>query len=309
MSYNGGSSWKLVSPPTNFRYSQCNTCPAGASLEECSLHLHGPTSWFAPEGPHPNVYSVESAPGVILSTGNVGAHLDFHPDADCTYISRDGGETWQDIAPNTAIYEVGSTGGTVVMASHRSEGPTDEVQFSLDQGACFHKVKLPQSMLVENIRVDSERASNVFLIIGTACVKSSTHPDCSFTGGSNPPGLMYAIDLPDVVGGDWRVCDIGKDSEDYENFTFKGGACILGAQRTMQRRSAEKFCADPPSWNPSVEKGNDCQCTYEDVECEFGYERKDNKTCTPMKQVDLNEACPVGCVSILCCPLEHAIIR
>jgi hypothetical protein len=32
----------------------------------------------------------------------VGAHLDFSPDADCTYLSRDGGLTWEDVADQTS---------------------------------------------------------------------------------------------------------------------------------------------------------------------------------------------------------------
>ena len=30
-----------------------------------------------PAGPRPNVYSHESAPGLLIATGNVGAHLNF----------------------------------------------------------------------------------------------------------------------------------------------------------------------------------------------------------------------------------------
>ena len=288
---NGGSSWELISPPQSFRHSQCNTCTPGSSLEDCSLHLHGPTSWLAPEGPHPHFYSVQSAPGVMLATGNVGSQLNFHPDADCTYMSRDGGKSWFDIADNTAIYEMSSSGGTVVMAAHRSEGPTNEIAFSLDQGSCFHTVKLSQSMLVENIRVASDCESNIFYVTGSACIKSALHPDCTFDGGSNAQGMLYVIDLPKLLGDDWKECDTSDRSSDYEKWDFNG-KCILGTQRNLLRRSSESFCANPKCKRPKIEVKEACKCTVKDVECEFGYKRATNDTCIAMQDVDIESACP-----------------
>jgi len=285
---NGGSSWDLISPPQSFRHSQCNTCTPGSSLKECSLHLHGPTSWLAPEGPHPHFYSLKSAPGLMLATGNVGSQLNFHPDADCTYMSRDGGDSWFDVADNTAIYEISNSGGTVVMASHRSEGPTNEISFSLDQGSCFHKVKLSQSMLVENIRVASDGESNIFYIIGSACIKSSSHPDCTFDGGSNAQGMLYVIDLPKLVGDEWKQCDINKD---YEKWDFNGN-CILGSKRSLSRRTSGSFCVNPMSKSPQVEVTESCTCTLNDVECEFGYIRTGNDTCMRIQDVTIENACP-----------------
>lgn len=288
---NGGSSWNLIQPPQSFRHSQCNTCTPGSSLEECSLHLHGPTSWLAPEGPHPHFYSVQSAPGIMLATGNVGSRLNFHPDADCTYMSRDGGATWFDIADNTAIYELSNSGGTVVMASHRSEGPTNEIAFSLDQGSCFHKVKLSQSILVENILVAPDCESNIFYVIGSACVKSGSHPDCTFDGGSSAQGMLYVLNLPKLIGKDWKDCDTSPESKDYEKWDFYGN-CVLGSKRTLLRRTAGTFCANPKCKRPSVETKEACQCTLNDVECEFGYERISNDTCSQIQDVTIENACP-----------------
>lgn len=117
ISLNGGANWAPVAPPASYRWAVCNTCKPGAPADQCRLHLHGPTSWFAPEGergssriqaqrgrsrgaahgatppalaltsrrrlplppagPRPNFYSHEAAPGLVIATGNVGAHLDF----------------------------------------------------------------------------------------------------------------------------------------------------------------------------------------------------------------------------------------
>lgn len=53
LSLNGGGDWQPLSRPERFTNPQCNTCKAGAPDSQCRLHLHGPTSWFAPEGAPP----------------------------------------------------------------------------------------------------------------------------------------------------------------------------------------------------------------------------------------------------------------
>ena len=302
VSFNGGGSWEAVPPPASFRYGHCNTCAPGAPADQCSLHLHGPTSWYAPEGPHPNFYSLPTAPGLVIATGNVGPHLDMSPDADCTWMSRDGGVTWEDVAENTAIYEIGNHGGVVVLAAHQSEGPTDAVTFSLDGGACFHRVQLPEPMLVENIRVAPGGNSHVFVVHGSACLKTKLHPECGFTGGAVPPGKLYAIDLQEMMGTDWRECSTAPDSKDYETWVVpREGQCLLGVKKTLHRRSKDAFCVNPAGWNPLAPAVPDeaCQCSVPaDTECEFGYVRSSSgsggnaSACEPMRDVGAQEACP-----------------
>lgn len=291
-SKNGGATWDLIAPPEEYRHTQCNTCAPGSTRESCALHLHGPTSFFAPEGQHPNFYSIKSAPGLVVSTGNVGAHLNFQQDADCTYVSRDGGQTWTDVAPYTAMYEIGPSGGTIVMAKHRSEGPASEVQFSLDQGACFHTIKLSKALLVENIRVGSGDESDTFYVYGSVCSKIED-PLCTFEGGSTAQGIMFVVRLADMVADDWKACDTGASSASYEEYDF-GGACLLGRKRTMRRRTAagDDFCANPSGFKQRVVPKDPCQCTLADVECEFGYIRASDKLCVPMEDFSSVSACP-----------------
>ena len=35
-----------------------------------------------------------------MAVGNTGEFLEFAADAMCTWLSRDGGATWEDVAPN-----------------------------------------------------------------------------------------------------------------------------------------------------------------------------------------------------------------
>lgn len=59
---------------------QCEACPCLKGLG------------FA--GKMPALHSHLAAPGLVMAVGNVGEYLDFAADATCTFLSRDGGETW-----------------------------------------------------------------------------------------------------------------------------------------------------------------------------------------------------------------------
>jgi hypothetical protein len=50
------------------------------------------------------------------------------------------------------IYEYGDHGGLLLLASHETEGPADSLTFSLDQGACWHTIRLQEAIDIQNIR-------------------------------------------------------------------------------------------------------------------------------------------------------------
>ena len=64
--------------------------------------------WCA--GSRPSFYSHHGAPGVVLAVGNSGETLDLAADDVCTWLSTDAGLTWQDVADQPNIYEVGDQG-------------------------------------------------------------------------------------------------------------------------------------------------------------------------------------------------------
>ena len=54
-----------------------------------------------------------------MATGNTGDYLDFAADTTCTWLSHDGGATWQDVLNFPGIYEYGDHGGIILMAPHQ----------------------------------------------------------------------------------------------------------------------------------------------------------------------------------------------
>ena len=80
----------------------------------CSLHLqmysHN-TQMFAPP------YSQESAIGIVMAVGSIGQRLQVERGArKGTFLSRDGGLTWSEIAMIPLIYEFGDHGGLLLAA-------------------------------------------------------------------------------------------------------------------------------------------------------------------------------------------------
>ena len=50
--------------------------------------------------------------------GNIGTYLYDRDDEVNTYLSRDAGLSWQEVAKGSFIYEMGDHGGLVVMAAN-----------------------------------------------------------------------------------------------------------------------------------------------------------------------------------------------
>lgn len=88
ISFNKGGSWVPLKAPKMDSQNKVIKC----DKFECSLHLHG----FS-HTEYPPFYSLESAIGLLLGVGNVGASLDYRQDNVNTYFSRDGGLTWIEV--------------------------------------------------------------------------------------------------------------------------------------------------------------------------------------------------------------------
>lgn len=292
ITFNGGGSWTAIPAPSHINHPKCDRC--GGS-KDCSLHLHGASSWFFGNVLYPTVYSHPSSPGLLMASGNVGTSgvgLDDN-DGVCTWLSYDGGFSWQDVAEGTWIYEYADWGGIVVMTKHAVNGPADEVRFSLDYGRCWKTVPLDTALAVDNIRIESDGQRPKVLIHGKACRKSD-HPKCSYDTGDSRPllqGLVYALDISSLMGDKLPLC-IAKD---YEQWTLPAEdhtpRCLLGAERQFTRRKQDAACLNGAAWQRPAPVNKTCQCTAADVECDYGWQREGD-TCRRLTPEKLPQ-CPV----------------
>jgi hypothetical protein len=106
--------------------------------------LFGITTWFGVggDGYFGDLYTQPDAVGLIIGTGNVGPYLITEREKINTYLSRDGGLTWDEIMDQSTIYDFGDFGGLIVLANNRVE--TKKVFYSWDGGETFGSVDLPK---------------------------------------------------------------------------------------------------------------------------------------------------------------------
>merc|ERR1719421_1054691 len=252
ISFDKGGIWSYLKPPKVDSLGKTIDCPP----DKCWLHLHGVTNFhnYAP------FYSLESAVGIIMGTGNVGAYLRFEPDQVNTYLSRDGGLTWVEAHKGAFIYEFGDHGGLIVMADDIRK--TKQVVFSWNEGQSWYDFELSDNPLeVDNIVTEPNATSTKFLLYGTR----------------GDAGVIYHMDS-EALGqplckGVWAADSV---SSDYETWNPSDGRnpdkCLLGRQVSYTRRKATSECFNGEKFERPVVKKN-CACTEADYECEMGFGR------------------------------------
>eukprot|EP01089_Gocevia_fonbrunei_P003185 TRINITY_DN13084_c0_g1_i1.p1 TRINITY_DN13084_c0_g1~~TRINITY_DN13084_c0_g1_i1.p1 ORF type:complete len:268 (-),score=28.04 TRINITY_DN13084_c0_g1_i1:303-1106(-) len=106
ISYDMGSEWNFLQKPKNSEFSSC---------VNCSLHLHGESS-----STFGQVYSVDYAAGLILSTGIVSNYLSSNDPQENlvgTFFSRDAGVSWDYVTKGEYTYEFGNHGSLILLVS------------------------------------------------------------------------------------------------------------------------------------------------------------------------------------------------
>lgn len=91
MTHNKGASWELVRAPETDMKGKSTKCFAE---DGCSLHFNIYNRLG--DAYHAPPYSNENAVGIVMAVGNTGKVLKKNRgDRKSTYLSRDGGLTWQ----------------------------------------------------------------------------------------------------------------------------------------------------------------------------------------------------------------------
>ena len=102
-----------------------------------------------------------------MAVGNVGPRLAPYKESD-TFLSRDGGFTWQEVHKDAHLWEFGDYGSVLVMAN--DEEPTDHVLFSTDEGDTWREYKFfgpsEGKMRVKSIVTVPADTSRRFVLLG-----------------------------------------------------------------------------------------------------------------------------------------------
>jgi hypothetical protein len=99
------------------------------------LHFHGYTERYDSQA----TFSSPSVQGLIMAVGNVGETLAEYTDSD-TFLSRDGGFTWQEVHKDAHLWEFGDSESVLVIAN--DEEPTDFILFSTGEGLHWRELRV-----------------------------------------------------------------------------------------------------------------------------------------------------------------------
>ncbi|KAE9387475.1 Oligoxyloglucan reducing end-specific cellobiohydrolase [Gymnopus androsaceus JB14] len=259
ITHNDGSTWKPLKSPTLDSQGNSYAC----SSTSCSLHVHGYTERSDPRA----TYSTPSVVGVIMAVGNVGESLASYSESD-TFLSRDGGFTWEEVHKGAHIWEFGDSGGILIMAN--DEEPTDYVLFSVNQGADWQEYKFTDEKIrVRSIVTVPSDKSRRFILMGKY-------------GSKQSQSVVVHIDFSALTT---RQCVLKVEDPAHDDFELwspsedRARRCLFGQQTLYHRRLRDANCVVGDQRKEEARIENNCACTNADFECEFNYIRDANDKC------------------------------
>jgi len=291
ITHNKGAKWELLNSPKVTSKGKAIDC---YTEDDCSLHLE----IYSHQGELAPVYSVESAVGIVLGTGNLGKRLTENSSSKNLYISRDGGLNWKSVKQGTYIYEIGDHGAIIVAA--QKDSPVRQIEFSWDEGKTWETLQIAdEDVIVENIIIEPNSISQQFMVYGSYA-GASTSEDGEAFGLAAPDrnGFLTYLDFsalhePQCKGAD----NAGAETSDYELWSPYDGRhgdnkCFLGQQVTYVRRKQDSLCFNGEDLE-RVTHREACSCSDMDFECDVGYHRAEGSagTCqkTPSDLTDVEE--------------------
>ena len=275
ITHNKGASWELIKAPEQDMSGKTTDC----FMEDgCSLHLQMYSNnelAFAPP------YSQESAVGVVMAVGSIGDKLDFDRGArKGTFLSRDGGLSWSEIAKIPLIYEFGDHGGLLVAAPNLES--TTQIRYSWNEGKSWTKLKVSeQPIFVDNIIIEPKSTAQQFVIYGSYD-NSTEESGEDFESFANKRELgedvMVTLDFSGLHEPKCKGVDKpGTDESDFELWSphddgrhGSNNKCFLGQQATYVRRKQDSECFNGEDFERNTMRVP-CLCTEADYECDMNY--------------------------------------
>lgn len=242
ITHNDGGRWKALLPPRADAYGNPYSC----SHVGCSLHLHGFTER---EDPRTSLSS-PSAVGLMLAVGNVGEKLAPYKDSD-TFLTRDGGFTWEEVHKDAHKWEFGDQGSIIVLVN--DEEDTDTVLYSLNEGLKWESFNFGERLRVKSIVTVPEDTHRKFVLLGESPRAQSN---------------TVAIHL-DFSSLTTRKCVLNPQRPEEDDFELwspseeRQESCLFGRQTYYYRRkrSADCFVGERITQPHSVAKNCTCQAS------------------------------------------------
>ncbi|XP_035029489.1 VPS10 domain-containing receptor SorCS1 [Hippoglossus stenolepis] len=253
ISYNKGRDWHLLQAPTTDLQGNKVYC----EQPFCSLHLHLHVS----ENPYTsgNIVSKDSAPGIIIASGVVGPELTNTNVS--IFITSDAGNTWREVFQEEYSVFFLNQGGSLVAIRH-TPLPIRHIWLSFDEGRNWDKYSFTSSPLyVDGVLGEPGEDTLIMTIFGHFSHRSEWQ--------------LVKIDFRSIFQ---HRCT----SEDYLTWQLhsEGEVCIMGMKRILQKLKTNVRCVKARDQYIS-QMSESCPCTEADFECDYGFERQFDGSCSP----------------------------
>ncbi|KAL2102363.1 hypothetical protein ACEWY4_001531 [Coilia grayii] len=253
ITYNKGRDWRLLQAPHVDLRGNSIHC----MLPYCSLHLHLHVS--ANPYTSGNIASKESAPGIIMASGSIGAELSSSNVS--MYITSDAGNTWRQIFDEEYSVLYLDQGGALVAIRH-TPLPIRHLWLSFDEGRLWNKYSFTSSPLfVDGVLGEPGEETLIMTIFGHVSHRSEWQ--------------LVKIDFRSIFN---RRCTDG----DYQTWHLQnqGETCLMGVKRIYRKLKSVARCVMGKAHSVTV-ISEPCDCTESDFECDYGYERRSDGKCSP----------------------------
>uniref|UniRef100_A0A8C3G8R1 PKD domain-containing protein n=1 Tax=Cyclopterus lumpus TaxID=8103 RepID=A0A8C3G8R1_CYCLU len=243
MTYNKGREWRLLQAPATDLDGNDIHC----ILPFCSLHLQLQMS----ENPYLSgtISTKNSAPGIIVATGNIGAELSYNNVG--MFISSDAGNSWRQIFEEEHNVWFLDKGGAIVAVKQPSV-PTRHLWYVYLENFFGHSSSL-------------KFCFNVHIVI------------MSFFGhfSHRSEWQLIKIDYKSIFS---RKCT----EEDYQTWHLhnQGEPCVMGQKQIYMKRRPGNYCMLGKDYS-RILSAESCICRAHDFECDYGYERRGDGNCRP----------------------------
>ncbi|KAG7512048.1 VPS10 domain-containing receptor 1-like [Solea senegalensis] len=253
ITYNKGRDWRLLQAPTTDLQGNAVYCEQPL----CSLHLHLHVS----ENPYTsgNIVSKDSAPGIIIASGVVGPELTSNNVS--IFITSDAGNTWREVFQEEYSVFFLNQGGSLVAIRH-TPLPIRHIWLSFDEGRNWDKYSFTSSPLyVDGVLGEPGEDTLIMTIFGHFSHRSEWQ--------------LVKIDFRSIFQ---HRCT----SDDYQSWQLhdEGEVCIMGMKRIFQKLKTNVRCVKARDQYISL-MSESCPCTDADFECDYGFERQTDGSCTP----------------------------